>query len=62
MVSENHSKHLTNLVNMFAALDSPLKYIMSTDECYTGSGTCGTVNTWCKYFFPLSLELLLGSS
>ncbi|KAJ5329398.1 hypothetical protein MYU51_015111 [Penicillium brevicompactum] len=28
------------------ALDSPLKYIMSTDECYTGSGSCGTVNTW----------------
>ncbi|CAG7951561.1 unnamed protein product [Penicillium salamii] len=38
------------------ALDDPLLYIMSADECYTGSGTCGTVNAWDVSNFTVTLD------
>ncbi|CAG7921881.1 unnamed protein product [Penicillium olsonii] len=38
------------------ALDQPLQYIMSADECYTGSGSCGTVNSWDVSNFTVTLN------
>ncbi|KAJ5109437.1 hypothetical protein N7456_006112 [Penicillium angulare] len=28
------------------ALDYPLQYLLSSDECYTGSGSCGSIDEW----------------
>lgn len=33
------------------ALDNPLLYLYSGDECYTGSGDCGTLQSYSTLLF-----------
>ena len=47
------SSNLFNIILTanYPALDNPLLYLYSGDECYTGSGDCGTLQSYSTLLF-----------